>query len=71
MEFKIEKNVPMPRSMPRSKFPFASMEVGDSCFLEKEISCIHAYTRHLKPKKFSGRTVTEDGIKGIRIWRIE
>jgi len=59
-----------------SKYPFADMRVGDSVFFEGEKTggrpylAARAYGMRSQ-KKFSGRIrINEDGIKGLRIWRV-
>ena len=66
---KIDKNVPMPSA---GKYPFGDMDVGDSFFVAGKTAAQMGGTMHFrKPKKFTTRTVTENGVKGIRIWRVE
>lgn len=74
---KIEKNVPIPDAMrfgkPR-KYPFAEMDVGDSFFAPNvgisamAGSITYASKRH--GKKFATRFLTENGVKGVRVWRV-
>lgn len=77
-EFKIEKGVPIPPGggRPTAPYPFDKMEVGDSFFTagEKAQSRISNSAKNYATKKgvkFTTRTVTEGGVKGARIWRIE
>lgn len=77
-EFKIDKGIPLPprgANGPRSRYPLADLEVGDSFFapvvngqepreLLRRLSGLPA--TH-KPKRFAMRTV--EG--GVRVWRIE
>jgi hypothetical protein len=71
---KIEKNIPMPSSAFRSKYPFADMQVGDSVFFDNEpmrsqskpvISAHNFGTRN--NMKFSARS---EG-NGVRVWRVK
>lgn len=72
MEFKIDKDVPMPEVT--GTYPFAQMEVGDSFFVPgrtpKQMQNAAANHRK-KGKKFKAMQVTEKGVEGTRIWRIE
>ncbi len=65
VEFKIEKNIPMPPSGSArpTKYNFGDMDIGDSVEGEKNMSCsAHMYgKRH--GKKFARR--------GNRIWRVK
>lgn len=71
MEIKIEKNVSMPTQNGRTKYPLGVMEIGDSFFLVgRNSQSVSGSFGLLRPKKFSVRTLTENGIKGVRIWRI-
>ena len=69
----IEKNIPFVRTVKfkPSKYPCATMEVGESFFVEKgklgTISAsIYRYNRLLAPDKFAVRTVKN----GVRVWRV-
>ena len=65
---KIDKNIPLPPH--KSKYPFRSMEVGDSFFSTASRSSIGSSASKLKGIKFSTRTVNEDGVRGTRVWRV-
>ena len=75
MKYKIEKDIPIPKEK-RAKYPFGSLEVGQSVIIDKE----HTRDKQMKynaaannygkkwGKKFVTRK-TEDGY--IRVWRVE
>ena len=75
-DFKIEKDVPLPRATWRTapEYPFAEMEIGDSFYVPKVKqgtlrSRVEAFKKrhsgiHLN-KKFALRTIRD----GIRVWR--
>jgi hypothetical protein len=68
---KIDKNVPKPPvSRGNRKYPFSQMEIGDSIFIagKRSSGVPSLFPRH-GAKKFSVRTVTENGVKGVRVWR--
>ena len=68
MTIKIDHNVPIPSPKGDRKYPFGTMEVGESFFVAGKINIqYHAY----KPRKFTQRIVTENGARGLRVWRIE
>lgn len=68
MEIKIDKNVPMPNA--RGKYPLDKMEIGDSFFVaEMTSSSMSGTFPRLRPKTFTTRTATENGVKGLRVWR--
>ena len=75
--FKIDVGVPISKitsGRKPTKFPFTDMEVGDSVFVPEakpNSSYASAATRNYSPHKFIQRTVIEDGVKGLRIWRTE
>lgn len=71
-EFKIETGIPAPPPVqPRRRYPFRDMAVGDSFFAANvSIVTVSVATRDHRPKKFTCRTVVENGIKGVRAWRI-
>jgi len=69
--FEIEKNVPLPeRKANTSKYPFNSMEIGDSFAVPADIkgTVMNAATTsgRYHGKKFSARQIDENTA---RIWR--
>lgn len=75
MTFKIEKDVPPPPT-PTGEliYPFAEMEVGDSFFApgKKQKAVSQSARKYGKRTgtRFSSRTTVEDGVQGVRVWRI-
>lgn len=75
--FNITKNVPLPKrkhgSGRRSIYPFKDMDVNDSFFVpNKKVFTSNRFYEKNNPKtKFSIRRVTENGVKGIRVWRVK
>lgn len=77
-EIKIDKGVPLPEPSkrgPKHVYPWEKLQVGDSFFVpgKKTNTFGGQLTRF---KKSAGikcviRTVTENNVKGVRIWRIE
>ena len=70
MTYTIEKGIPVPSGIRKSKHPFHDMEVGDSVFYAgKTTGYVSGQTQHVRRKlgfKFVCRSV--DG--GTRIWRV-
>jgi len=68
-EFKIEKNIPFPRS--GSMYPIAEMEVGDSFLVEdidkrsSVVTTICRFRKEQPDRKFTTRKVED----GYRCWR--
>lgn len=77
MTIQIDKGIPVPPANMRRKFkyPWRDMDVGDSFFVPEELAASASRSgrfyglRH--GKKFSRGAVTEGGVKGVRVWRIE
>ena len=66
----ITKGLPAPRGR-RAKYPFRDMEIGDSFFSPgSSVIGIHGCARRHRPMRFTCRSVVEDGVAGIRVWRI-
>ncbi|MEI7599672.1 MAG: hypothetical protein WCJ41_10150 [Aestuariivirga sp.] len=66
----ITKGVPAPRGR-RAKYPFPAMEIGDSFFAPgSSVIGIHGCARRHRPMRFTCRSIVEDGVAGIRVWRI-
>jgi len=76
---KIDTDIPIPR-LRASKHPFSTMEVGQSVFypltgaaaIDRHPAYMAAATiqKRYADYRFTGRTVTENDIRGIRIWRV-
>ena len=76
---KVDSNIPIPR-VRSSTYPFHTMEIGDSVFyplngataIDRHPAYMAAATiqkRHAD-YRFTGRTVIENDVRGIRIWRV-
>lgn len=80
MNFVIEKNIPItsmfqPRAKRESKYPFSSLEIGDSFFVpmeegDKKVRQNLAAAVHRESKTlFGGKYITRRAEGGIRVWR--
>lgn len=75
MTIQIDKNVPLTthRRGRARKYPFSSMEVGDSFFVPGKstlgISGSVSQARKAFGGSYATRTVTENGVSGVRVWR--
>lgn len=78
-EIQIDKGIPIPTKMQlgrRSKYPFDIMDVGDSFFVPGRDGksfggTVTAARKRLTDMAFEMRTVKEDGVIGVRVWRTE
>lgn len=77
-DIKIDSNIAIPATRRgRTKYPFATMNVGDSFFSPEEnartAALQHARNANAKGNavRFSTRAVNENGQAGYRIWRTE
>ena len=73
MQITIQRDIPAPGKGGEGryvKYPFRAMDVGDSFFVPNGPINLYNSKAYL-PKKFTRRTVVENGVKGIRVWRIE
>ncbi len=77
---KIEKGVPLPPAgggRNGGQSMFANMTVGDSMFLvgrkaDRVLNTASTYGHRHSPRwRFSVRTVVENGLAGVRVWRVE
>lgn len=81
--YKIEKNIPLPARKfaggPSSKYPIGLLEPGDSVFIaeakkaqQQNIRNLVAHYRKKNyPSHYATRKVKENGVEGIRVWRLE
>ncbi|PZF76195.1 hypothetical protein DK847_13395 [Aestuariivirga litoralis] len=69
-EIAITKGLPTPHRG-RAKYPFRDMELGDSFFAPgASVIGLHGCARRHRPKRFTCRTLVENGVAGVRVWRI-
>lgn len=72
----IEHGIPMPRAVTsKMRWNFSAMNPGDSFFDTAHpktiMNAAKAWRLRNDPKvKFSHRSVIENGVKGVRVWRI-
>jgi len=72
MMFEIEKGIPVPATLPRSKYPFGQMEVGDSFACSASQNARVRVAAHKYGKDhglvFTARKIGDDSY---RVWRIK
>jgi hypothetical protein len=76
--FKIDKGIPIPDKSQTSerKYPWSTMAVGDSFFVPAGDKPAHKVQQRLagaskpKGKKFTSRVQVEEGVTGVRVWRV-
>ena len=67
----ITKGLPTPHRG-RAKYPFRDMEIGDSFFARgASVIGLHGCARRHRPKRFTCRSLVENGVAGVRVWRIQ
>lgn len=79
MTIKIDTGVPMPERGKRGRqnsYPWSEMNPGDSFFAPNKTTngiggSISAVHRSHPDWEFTSRAVTEDGVKGVRVWRVK
>lgn len=77
-EFKIDLDVPIPvykHNTRRVKIPWQTMPLNASVFVPgstyKKVQCLGKYYERKFNRRFIYRTVLENDIKGVRVWRVE
>ena len=73
---KIDDGVPIPEGHGATRYPFKELKDGQSFFVAGDPSIRHkvatsarAYQKSLNVR-FSVRVTTENGVTGIRVWRV-
>lgn len=75
MSFQIDDNVPLPETQTyRAKYPLREMSPGQSFFVptgeaHRVQTAVSAMGRRSK-LKFTTRQLTENGVAGVRVWRL-
>jgi hypothetical protein len=70
MNIVVEKDVPMPATVRALKYPFATMEIGDSFLIpndKKQVVRAHALNFKRANPGWDYRTKTT--MQGLRLWR--
>ena len=73
----IDNDIPIPEVKHRIRYPFEQMQVGQSFFVPEprsktvRSSVGHYQRRSDSTAEFITRTLTENGVKGIRVWRVK
>lgn len=73
----IDKNVTIPATAKvpasKAKYPFGEMEINDSFFVpgKTKMASTIASAAHRTGHKYDWDVRTEDGVEGVRIWRVE
>ncbi len=77
--FEVRKGIPVPEATREgftkpSKYPFTTMEVGDMFFVpaaKKSFSSLVSAYGKKTGRKFTTRTVEDNSVIGIGVWRTE
>jgi hypothetical protein len=73
--YQFNKGIPIPPMKVTRRIPWREMEIGDSVFMPgRKIYEAYNTTRDARKRHnfvFACRTTVEEGIEGIRIWRVK
>jgi len=70
-EFKVEKNIPIPKYSREHKYPWDEMDVGDSFYVSQESAAGARASASSRAKDGHGKYASRTVEDGCRIWRIE
>ena len=69
----IDTNIPIPkpRSGHKAYYPWKELEIGESFFVPGKRKATGAYRiKDCETRKFISERRVEDGVEGVRVWRI-
>lgn len=74
-QYEVTPGIPLPSNHVRRVYPFDTMSVGDSFFVEDSSprpKVLTAASNHGRRtgSRFTTRRVVENGLNGFRVWRI-
>jgi hypothetical protein len=75
--FVVDSNITLPnhKSPFKKRYPISQLQVGESLFVaDVKINNIYNTVKYWADKlgaKFTVRTLEEDGIRGVRVWRMK
>jgi len=70
MKIEVESGIPIPKGGRRHSWPFNTMDVGQSFAVPvKKAPTPKSMMGRYGDKKFTSRTIVENGTKVCRIWR--
>jgi len=67
MTIEVEKNIPIPRE----KYPYKSMECGESFFIPQGKIQIVCNANYLAGKQLNKKFIARKDKEGVRVWRTE
>ena len=74
-QIEVETGIAMPRGGSQSRYPFETMEVGQSFLFPEDVTASSANRacalarKQFDPKVFTARKVVENGVERRRAWR--
>ncbi len=79
MSYWIEDGFVLPpsrRTRGASKYPWKLMRVGQSFFVPEDdaknfYSNVNQANKNYSPLRYQARAAEKDGIRGVRVWRVE
>ena len=71
MSIAVENNIPLPKIAKRNVYPYESMDIGDSFFLESANPQTVANNNYVRGKKLGMKFIARKEGNGVRVWRIE
>ena len=69
----IERGIPIPTLVSNKGgqiYPWDQLEIGDSFRMKYSRTPVSAANVRYAPKKFVGKTLSQNGVKFVRIWKI-
>ena len=69
-EYKIDKGVPVPAGARYQKYPFKSMEIGDSFFVPGGTNKTHGSITSGAQKALGHKYTIRQVEGGLRVWRV-
>ncbi len=74
MTFKIDKGIELPPERVKNSYPWKELSIGDSFFVPNMRSGARQGLQSISARhgiRIAVRSVVENGVKGVRVWRIE
>ena len=79
MNYELEDGIVLPkaaRGNRSSRYPWKEMLIDQSFFVPRTSSKniypnINYANKSYAPRKYTGRAAEKDGIRGVRVWRVE
>ena len=68
INLEVEKSVPLPEA--KKRYPYASMDIGDSFFVDAGKLQVVCNANYRASKRLGMQFIARKEVEGVRVWRV-